>query len=82
MPKKTRLIGGNSYVTNGLPAVIPGNLSLSGVPNLGEFLQNIDPWDHTAHITKETVTLRIVTHHLNTSETGLNIIQFNIYNAD
>lgn len=66
----------------GVPAFLPAGLSPSDLPYLNELLEEIDPWAHTAHIKKETVILRIVTHHLNTSENELHVVQFDTYHAE
>lgn len=65
---------------NGMPAFLPENLSPSDVPYLGEFLDSIDPWDHTAHLTKDTITIILVTHYLNSSTTEQNVVHFFTYN--
>jgi hypothetical protein len=65
---------------NGMPAFLPENLSPSDVPYLGEFLDSIDPWDHTAHLTKDTITIVLVTHYLNSSTTEQNVVHFFTYN--
>lgn len=65
---------------NGVPAFLPENLSPSDVPYLGEFLESIDPWDHTAHLTKDTITIVLVTHYLNSSTTEQNVVHFFTYN--
>ena len=67
---------------NGIPAFLPQNLSPSDLPILGDLLNGIDPWDHTAHLTNETVSLTIVTHHPNSSITEMNIAKFNIFNVE
>jgi len=72
----------NFAVYNGVPAFLPAGLSPSDLPFLGELLDKIDPWSHTAHIQKETVSLRIVTHHLNTSENEYKVVQFDTINAE
>ncbi len=66
-------------VYNGMPAFIPENLSPSDLPYLGEFLDKIDPWDHTAHLTKETISLIIVTHYQNSANTEQALVRFNTY---
>lgn len=64
---------------NGVPAFLPENLSPSDVPYLGEALDAIDPWDHTAHLTKETISMHLVTHYQNNSITDDNLVRFKTY---
>lgn len=68
------------YQYYGLPPFLPEGLSPSDVPELGEFLEKIDLLDHNTHISKDTITIRIVTHHLNSSYTDLQMVQFNTIN--
>lgn len=68
--------GAYAFATyNGMPAFLPENISPSDVPYLGDFLEKIDPLDHDEHLVKETITIRFVTHYLNSSITDENIIQ-------
>ena len=61
----------------GVPAFLPEGLSPSDLPVLGEILDEIDFLDHNTHLTKDTITLKFVTHYPNSSDTNLQMIQFN-----
>lgn len=72
--------GAYAFATqSGVPAFLPQNLSPSDVPYLGEALDAIDPWDHTAHLTKETISIHLVTHYLNSSDNADNLVRFKTY---
>ena len=74
--------GAYNFATyNGIPPFLPDNLSPSDLPYFGEFLDSIDPWDHTAHLTKETIAVKVVTHYPNDNQTGLDTVKFFTYKA-
>lgn len=68
------------YQYYGLPPFLPEGLSPSDVPLIGEFLERIDLLDHNTHLSKDTITIKIVTHHMNSSNKDMEMIQFNTIN--
>jgi len=39
----------------------------------------IDPWDHTAHLTKESMSISLVPHYQNSSTTVANLVRLKTY---
>ena len=60
----------------GMPNILPVNLSPSDLPYIGDFLHSIDILDHSAHLTKETITINIVSRYAHNSNTDLNTVKF------
>ena len=83
LPVVTDLTYGTA-ASMGMTPFLPPNISPSDVPVLGEMLEQYDPTDLTAYITKETVYVKLVITHGGNGEEGYRkeetIIEYNKYN--
>lgn len=60
----------------GMPPLLPINLAPSDIPKFNDLLDRIDPQKDIPRLADETITLKIVSRKLNSSETELQIVHF------
>lgn len=69
--------GGYNYALyRGAPPVLPYGLSPSDIPGVGDSLDQLDLLDDTAHITKETIILKITCKDQNSPDSDVKIVKF------